>query len=78
MVNLSVILLRYVQPEVERPFRVPVNIGKFPILPLFGLGATIYMAFQFELEIVLVGLAIIASGVIFYLVYNRRILKYKI
>ena len=78
MVNLSVILLRYVQPEVERPFRVPVNIGKFPILPLFGLGATIYMAFQFELEIVLVGLAIIASGVIFYLVYNRRILKNKI
>jgi len=78
MVNLSVILLRYVQPEVERPFRVPVNIGKFPILPLFGLGATIYMAFQFELEIVAVGLAIIAAGVIFYLVYNRRILKYKI
>ena len=78
MVNLSVILLRYVQPEVERPFRVPVNIGKFPILPLFGLGATIYMAFQFELEIVAVGLAIIASGVIFYLVYNRRILKNKI
>ena len=78
MVNLSVILLRYVQPEVERPFRVPVNIGKFPILPLFGLGATIYMAFQFELEIVAVGLAIIASGVIFYLVYNRRISKSKI
>jgi len=72
MVNLSVILLRYVQPEVERPFRVPVNIGKFPILPLFGLGATIYMAFQFELEIVAVGLAIIAAGVIFYLIYNRR------
>jgi len=78
MVNLSVILLRYVQPEVERPFRVPVNIGKFPILPLFGLGATIYMAFQFELEIVAVGLGIIAAGVIFYLVYNRRILKNKI
>jgi len=77
MVNLSVILLRYVQPEVERPFRVPVNIGKFPILPLFGLGATVYMAVQFELEIVAVGLAIIAAGVIFYLVFNRRISKYK-
>jgi len=78
MVNLSVILLRYVQPEVERPFRVPVNIGKFPILPLFGLGATVYMAFQFELEIVAVGLAIIVAGVIFYLVFNRRISKLKI
>ena len=78
MVNLSVILLRYVQPEVERPFRVPVNIGKFPILPLFGLGATVYMAFQFELEIVAVGLAIIVAGVVFYLVFNRRISKLKI
>ena len=78
MVNLSVILLRYVEPEMKRPFRVPVNIGKFPILPLFGLGATVYMAIQFELEIVAVGLAIIAAGVIFYLFYNRRILKYKI
>jgi len=76
MVNLSVILLRYVQPETKRPFRVPVNIGKFPILPLFGLGATVYMAFQFELEIVAVGLAIIVAGVIFYLFYNRHISKH--
>ncbi|MDX1533205.1 MAG: amino acid permease, partial [Nitrosopumilaceae archaeon] len=36
MVNLAVILLRYVQPDLERPFRVPLNIGKFPILPLIG------------------------------------------
>jgi hypothetical protein len=36
------------------------------------------MAIQFELEIVAVGLAIIVAGVIFYLVYNKRILKYKI
>ncbi|MBA4453259.1 MAG: amino acid permease, partial [Nitrosopumilaceae archaeon] len=42
MINLAVILLRYVKPDQERPYRVPVNIGKFPVLPLFGLGATIY------------------------------------
>ncbi len=72
MINLAVILLRYVKPDVERPYRVPVNIGRFPILPLFGLGATIYMATQFELEIILVGLGIIASGAIFYVVYKKR------
>ena len=72
MINLAVILLRYVKPDVERPYRVPVNIGRFPILPLFGLGATIYMATQFELEIILVGLGIVASGAIFYVVYNKR------
>jgi len=71
MVNLSVILLRYVQPDVERPFRVPLNIGKFPILPLFGFVVTVYMAIQFELEIILVGFGIIGAGCIFYLLYNK-------
>jgi APA family basic amino acid/polyamine antiporter len=72
MINLSVILLRYVRPDEERAFRVPLNIGKFPILPLFGFGATVYMAMQFELEIILVGIGIIIVGIIFYLLYNKR------
>ncbi len=72
MINLSVILLRYVEPDLERPFRVPGNIGKFPILPLFGLLTTIYMAIQFELEIILVGLGIMGVGAIFYLFYNKK------
>ncbi len=71
MINLSVILLRYIQPELKRPYKVPINIGRFPILPLFGMGATVYMAIQFEMQIILVGLAIIVSGVIFYAIYNK-------
>jgi len=72
MINLAVILLRYVNPDLKRPYRVPLNIGRFPVLPLFGLGATIYMAIQFEIEIILSGLGIIASGVIFYFIYHRK------
>ena len=72
MINLSVILLRYTRPDLERPYRVPVNVGKFPILPLFGLAATIYMGFQFELEIVLAGVGILVAGIVFYFIYNRR------
>ena len=75
MVNLSVILLRYVQPDLERPFKVPLNIGKFPILPLFGFVMTVYMAMQFELEIVVAGLGIIGAGCIFYFLYNKRKIK---
>ena len=71
MVNLAVILLRYVEPELERPFKTPLNIGKFPILPLVGFGVTVYMAIQFDLQVISVGLAIIAAGAIFYLVYHR-------
>ena len=75
MVNLAVILLRYVKPDIERPFRVPVNIGRFPVLPLFGFVMTVYMAMQFELEIILVGLGIVGAGCIFYLLYNKRKIK---
>ena len=69
---MAVIVLRYTEPVLERPFRVPVNIGKFPILPLFGFGTTVYMALQFETEIILVGLAIIAIGAVLYLFLRRR------
>jgi len=72
MINLSVILLRYVKPEDERPFRVPLNVGKFPILPLFGFIITVYMAMQFELEVILVGVGIVGSGCVFYILYNRQ------
>lgn len=71
VVNLTVIVLRYTEPDIERKFRVPINIGKFPILPMFGLGISLYMAFQFEIQIVFVGLMIISIGAIFYLFYEK-------
>ena len=71
-VNLAVIVLRYTEPDIERKFKVPLSVGKFPILPLFGLGISVYMALQFEIEIILIGLAIIISGAIFYLFTKKR------
>lgn len=71
MINASVILLRYTRPDLQRPFKVPGNVGKFPVLPLFGLGATIYMALQFEIEIILSGVGIMIVGAVFYFVYNK-------
>jgi len=70
-INLAVIVLRYTEPNIERKFRIPINIGKFPILPIFGLGISLYMAFQFEIQIVFVGLMIIGIGAIFYLFYEK-------
>ncbi|MGY5151296.1 MAG: APC family permease [Candidatus Nitrosopumilus sp. bin_6a] len=76
-VNLAVIVLRYTEPDIERKFRVPINIGKFPILPLFGLGISVYMGFQFEIEVVLVGITIIGIGVIFYKISKNSRFKSK-
>jgi len=71
-INLAVIVLRYTEPDIERKFKVPINIGKFPILPLFGVGISVYMAFQFEIEVVLVGIGIIGTGVVFYIFNKKR------
>ena len=73
MINLSVIILRYTEPSLERPFKVPINIGRFPILPLVGLGVTVYMAIQFELEVMLIGLVIMSAGALFYVIFNRKL-----
>jgi len=77
LVNLSVIILRYVEPEMKRPFKVPINIGKFPILPLLGFLVTVYMAIQFELQVVTAGLGIIGVGAVLYILYIRRLEKRK-
>ena len=71
-VNLSVIVLRYTEPDIERKFRIPINIGKFPVLPMVGLGISVYMAIQFQIQVVLVGLVIIGIGAIFYPLYKKR------
>jgi len=71
-INLAVIVLRYTEPDLERPFKVPINVGKFPILPLFGFGTTVYMILQFEIEVVLVGVAIIGIGSILYIILKKQ------
>ena len=71
-VNLAVIVLRYTEPDIERKFRVPINIGKFPILPLFGFGITAYMAFQFEPLVILAEVVIVGICAIFYTISKRR------
>ena len=74
-INLAVIVLRYTEPVLKRPFRVPINIGKFPILPLFGFGTTVYMALQFQAEIILAGITIIGIGAVFYKIWKNPRLK---
>ena len=76
VINLAVIVLRYTESELERPFRVPINIGKFPVLPLFGFVTTIYMMIQFEIEVILVGIVIIGIGGVFYIIFKKSKTKF--
>jgi APA family basic amino acid/polyamine antiporter len=78
MVNLSVIVLRYIEPNMERSFKSPLNIGRFPVLALFGLISSIYMGLQFEIPVIGVGIGIIAAGALFYFLYNKHSKKLRV
>ena len=43
MINLSTIILRFTQPSTKRLFRVPLSIGRMPMLPLLGFLISSYM-----------------------------------
>lgn len=62
VINAAVILLRYKEPQMKRPFRVPVSIGKFTILPLFGILFCIFMLTQLEWMVLLIGAVLVVLG----------------
>lgn len=72
VINLSLIWLRYTKPNLHRPFKVPFNIGNYPLPAFFGVLTCLFMISQFERNLILFGLGILAIGATFYVIYNRR------
>ncbi len=70
-VNLSLILLRYKKPNVKRAFKVPINIGKFPLIPFLGLISCVVMLFHFDLSIILVVVSVVVSGLVVYKIWRK-------
>lgn len=73
LVNFSLIWLRFKEPNAERPFVIPFNVKRFPILPAFGIITPILGVIHLDSYVILMGLLVIASGIIFYYVYNKVI-----
>lgn len=71
LVNLSLIWLRYKEPNLERQFRSPGNIGKFPILAALGIITPIFGVLQHDSFVILMGLGVVASGALFWFLYNK-------
>lgn len=64
-INASVIILRY-KTGKKRPFKVPLNIGKFPVLPALGIAFCLFMLGNVGLDILMYGLGLLAAGAIAY------------
>jgi APA family basic amino acid/polyamine antiporter len=60
--NTTVIILRFRQPDASRPFRVPLSIGKVPLVPVAALVATAGMMGMLDLQPLVVMLGMVALG----------------
>ena len=70
-VNSSVIYFRYKKP-VKKGFRVPLSVGKFPIIPLLGIITSIFMIVNLSFNILLMGFILIVIGVVFDIILDIK------
>ncbi len=54
VVNLAVIRLRFVDANLERPYRIPFAVGKMPVIPVFGILLTLLL-FGYNFYSLLIG-----------------------
>jgi basic amino acid/polyamine antiporter, APA family len=71
LIHLSVIVLRVTQPNLWRPFRVPLSVHGIPVLPVIGMLASILLIMQFDFKIYLIGFGAISVGIVFYFIQIR-------
>ena len=71
MINTAVIVLRYTQPDLERPFRL-VSIGRFPITPALGIVTSLAIGLQFAWSVYVVFAIVAGVGGASYVVLKRR------
>jgi len=57
-VNAALVRLRFTRPEAARPFRVPLQIGRLPVLVVLGLMMVVLLFAHFEAPVY--GLAVVA------------------
>jgi amino acid transporter len=72
-VNVALIVLRYRDPERRRPFRVPLALGRLPVLPVLGAASSFLLLTQ--LEPLAIGVSVLALGGILglYLILRKRL-----
>lgn len=70
-VNVVVIVLRFRQPHRLRPFRVPLAVGRVPLPTVAALVVVLVMLPGLEPKALLLGVALIAVGLMVHLAVRR-------
>lgn len=67
LVNVTVIMLRFTQAEKKRAFKIPVSIGKVPVLSVLAGVIAIVMLTQFEVKVYLIGGSLLLISALYFL-----------
>jgi len=73
VINASVIYFRYKKP-ITTGFKVPLHVGRFPVLPFLGMITSLFMIANLTLDVLLFGVVLIIIGFLVDTILN---LKYK-
>ncbi len=63
-VNVSLIVLRYTMPDAPRAFKVPLSIGRLPLIPVASLVGVAFLMANLERDVLLFGGLLFLSGVV--------------
>lgn len=61
-INASVIILRFTAQDTVRPFKLPLNWGRLPLLPLLGLITCSVLLLELDYYAILLGIIITVLG----------------
>jgi basic amino acid/polyamine antiporter, APA family len=61
-VQVAMIRLRFLEPGKKRSFKVPLAVGKVPVLPVIGIVLVLALLTQFEPVVYGVGSGAVAAG----------------
>lgn len=67
IINGAVVVLRYREPHVDRPFKIPGSIGKLPVIPLLGVFSSLVMLPFVGRAAIIIGTSLAAVGLLLYL-----------
>ena len=72
IINISAISLRYKKPHLKRKFKMPLNIGKFPLFSLFGILICLFLLFNLEWINIISGVGVSIVIFILYFLLNSK------
>ncbi len=70
-VNITLIRLRFTKPNEIRPFTVPLNLGKFPVIPALAAISTAILLMQFTRIVYVIGISTIVLILISQFLYHK-------